>query len=165
MESLGRDLSLLLVLLAFVAGLIGTFMPLVPGTLLVWVGVVFYAWPIDRFATFSPFVFALITLIGVAAGTADLWLPLLGAKSSGAPWRTLAVGLIGALLGTFLIPLPVFGTIIGYGAAILLAEYWRLREWRPALRATFGGVVGWGVSAAVELTGAVIMILLFFTQV
>jgi uncharacterized protein YqgC (DUF456 family) len=165
METLGQDLALLLVLIAFVLGLIGTFLPLVPGSLLVWVGVVFYAWPVDGFDTFHPFVFALITLVGIVAGTADIWLPLLGAKTGGANWRALAAGVLGGLLGTFVIPLPVFGTIIGYGAGILLAEYGRLREWRPALRATFGGVVGWGASAAVELVGAVIMILLFFTQV
>ena len=49
-------------------------------------------------------------------------------------------------------------------AGILLAEYIRHGAWRPAWRATLGGVVGWGLSAAVELVGAFIMILLFFTQ-
>jgi hypothetical protein len=36
---------------------------------------------------------------------------------------------------------------------------------RPALRAAFGGMVGWGISTAVELAGGVIMILLVATQV
>ncbi len=164
MEALGESLVLLIVLIAFGIGLLGSFLPIVPGTLLVWGGVVFYAWPYDRFQSFSPWVFALITLIGIVAGTADIWLPLLGAKSTGASWRTLAVGLIGGVLGTFLLPLPIFGTVVGYGAGVLLAEYLRWRAWRPALRATLGGVVGWGVSAAVEFIGALIMILLFFTQ-
>jgi len=165
METLGQDLALVVVVIAFLLGAIGTFMPVVPGTLLAWAGVVFYAWPVDGFETFSPWVFALITLIGVVAGTADLWLPLLGAKTGGANWKALAAGVLGGLLGTFVIPFPVLGTIIGYGAGILLAEYWRLRRWQPALRATLGGVVGWGLSAAVELVGVVIMFLLFATQV
>lgn len=164
MDALGESLVLLIVLLAFGVGLLGSFVPVIPGTLLVWAGVLFYAWPYDGFATFSPWMFILITLVGLVAGTADLWLPLLGAKKTGASWKTLAVGLIGALAGTFLLPLPIFGTVVGYGAGILLAEYLRWRAWRPALRATLGGVVGWGLSAAVEFIGALIMILLFFTQ-
>jgi hypothetical protein len=163
-EALGESLVLLIVLITFGIGLLGTFVPVIPGTLLVWAGVLFYAWPFDGFETFSPWVFALITLIGLVAGTSDLWLPLLGAKSTGASWRTLAVGLLGALLGTFLLPLPVLGTIVGYGAGILLAEYIRLGAWRPAVKATFGGVIGWGLSAVVELAGSLLMILLFFTQ-
>jgi uncharacterized protein YqgC (DUF456 family) len=164
MEALGDSLALLVVFVAFGIGLLGSFLPVVPGTLLVWLAVLFYAWPVDGFETFSPWVFALITLVGLVAGTADLWLPLLGAKSTGASWRTLAVGLLGGVLGTFLLPLPIFGTIVGYGAGVLLAEYVRHGAWRPAWRATLGGVVGWGISAAVELVGCIIMILLFFTQ-
>lgn len=156
---------LFVVLLAFGVSLIGSFMPIVPGTLLAWVAILVYAWPHDGFESFSPWIFALITLVAIVAGTADLWLPLLGAKSTGASWKTLAVGLLGGIAGTFVIPIPVFGTVIGYGAGILLAEYLRLREWRPAVKATLGGVVGWGVSAVVELVGVLIMIGLFFTQV
>jgi len=164
MEAFGESLALLIVVVAFGVGLLGSFVPILPGTLIVWGAVLFYAWPVDGFATFSPWVFVLITVVGLVAGTADIWLPLLGAKKTGASWRTLAVGLIGGIAGTFLLPLPIFGTVIGYGAGILLAEYIRHGAWRPAWRATLGGVVGWGLSAAVELVGAIIMILLFFTQ-
>ena len=164
MEELGQSLALLIVLVAFGIGLLGSVVPVIPGTLIIWAGTLFYAWPVDRFDSFSPLVFALITLVAFIAGTADIWLPLLGAKSTGAPWRTLVVGLLGAVAGTFLLPLPIFGTIVGYGAGILLGEYLRLHAWRPALKATFGGVIGWGLSAAVELIGSVILILLFFPQ-
>ena len=165
MEELGQSLALLIVLVAFGIGLLGAVVPIIPGNLIVWAAVLFYAWPVDGFATFSPWMFALITLISILGGTADLWLPLLGARSTGASWKTLAVGLLGAVLGTFLLPFPIFGTVLGYGAGILLAEYLRWRAWRPALKATFGGVIGWGLSAAVELVSSVITILLFFTQV
>ena len=164
MEAFGESLALLIVAVAFGVGLLGSFMPILPGSLIVWGAVLFYAWPVDGFATFSHWVFALITLVGLVAGTADIWLPMLGAKKTGASWRTLVVGLIGGVAGTFLLPLPIFGTVIGYGAGILLAEYIRHGAWRPAWRATLGGVVGWGLSAAVELIGAIAMILLFFTQ-
>ena len=164
LDALGESFVLLVVMVAFGVGVLGSFLPVLPGTLIVWAGVLFYAWTFDGFATFSPWTFALITLVAIVSGTADLWLPLLGAKKTGASWRTLVVGLIGGILGTFLLPLPVFGTIVGYGVGVLVAEYVRHGAWRPAWRATLGGVVGWGLSAAVELAGAIIMILLFFTQ-
>ena len=137
MEALGESLALLIVVVAFGVGLLGSFMPILPGTLIVWGAVLFYAWPVDGFATFSPWVFALITLVGLVAGTADIWLPMLGAKKTGASWRTLAVGLIGGVAGTFLLPLPIFGTVVGYGAGILLAEYIRHGAWPLQPRVPF----------------------------
>ena len=104
-------------------------------------------------------------LIALVTGTANIWLAAVGAKTTGASWRTLVVGFIGAIAGTFLIPIPLLGTILGYAGGLILAEYVRLNQWRPALKAAFGGVVGWGVSTAVELIGAVMMILLVATQV
>ena len=164
MENIVFTIGTGVVILAFVVGLLGIILPSIPGLIIIWLASLYYAAVVVGFDVFSPWVFALITLVGLVAGTADIWLPMLGAKKTGASWRTLTVGLIGGVAGTFLLPLPIFGTVIGYGAGILLAEYVRHGAWRPAWRATLGGVVGWGLSAAVELVGAVIMILLFFTQ-
>ena len=165
MENVGYTLGSGLVILAFLVGLFGVFLPIIPGLIIIWLGALFYAAVVVGFAVFSPWVFVLITLIALVTGTANIWLAALGAKTTGASWRTLVVGFIGAIAGTFLIPIPFLGTILGYAGGLILAEYVRLNQWRPALKAAFGGVVGWGVSTAVELIGAVMMILLVATQV
>lgn len=159
-----QGLGTVLVFAMFGVGLIGTFVPVVPGALLIWLGVLLYAAVIVGFGMFSPWVFALITLIGIVTGTAELWLPLLGAKTTGASWVSLLVGFVGGIIGTFFIPVPILGTVIGYALGFLLGEYVRARDLNKALKAAFGGFVGWGVSTAVEFGGSVLMILLFLTQ-
>lgn len=164
MENVVYSLGIIFVVLAFIIGLVGTIVPVIPGLLLIWLGALGYAWIVVGFDVFSPWVFALITLIALVAGTSNIWLAALGAKTTGASWRTLLVGFIGGIAGTFLIPIPILGTILGYAGGLVLSEYVRQGEMRPALRAAFGGMVGWGVSTAVQLAGGVIMILLVATQ-
>jgi uncharacterized protein YqgC (DUF456 family) len=164
MEQLGYTLGVGAVIIAFIIGLFGVFLPIIPGLLIIWLASLFYAAVVIGFDQFSPWAFALITLIALVAGTANIWLAALGAKTTGASWRTLIVGFIGGIAGTFLIPIPIAGTIIGYAGGLVLSEYVRLGALRPAIRAAFGGVVGWGVSSAVELAGGVLIILLVALQ-
>lgn len=165
MEQLTTTIGSGIVILAFVVGLFGTVLPVIPGLIIIWLAALFYAGALVGFDVFSPWVFVLITLIGLAAGTSNIWLAAMGAKTTGASWRTLIVGFVGAIAGTFLIPIPLVGTIVGYMAGLLLSEYVRLNELRPAMKAAFGGLVGYGVSTAVELVGGIMMILLVATQV
>lgn len=164
MENLGYSLGTSVVILAFVVGLFGTILPIIPGLIIIWIASLFFAAVVVGFDVFSPWVFALLTIIALVAGTSNIWLSALGAKTTGASWRTLIVGFIGSIAGTFLIPVPIVGTIVGYVAGLLISEYVRVGALRPAAKAAFGGMVGWGVSTVVELIGAVLMILLVATQ-
>jgi uncharacterized protein YqgC (DUF456 family) len=164
MENLSYSLGVGIVFFAFFLGLIGIIVPVLPGLLLIWLGALFYAWIVVGFDTFSPWIFALITVIGLVAGTANIWLTAFGSKKTGASWRTLLVGFIGGITGTFLIPIPILGTILGYVGGLVLSEYVQQGALRPALKAAAGGVVGWGVSTGVEVAGAILMIILVGTQ-
>ena len=42
MDALGESIALLIVVIAFGVGLLGSFMPILPGTLVVWGAVLFY---------------------------------------------------------------------------------------------------------------------------
>jgi len=161
---IGYTLSVGVVIIAFIVGLLGTLLPIIPGLIIIWLAALYYAGFVLGFGDFSPWVFALLTVVALVAGTSNLWLAALGARTTGATWRTLLVGFIGAIAGTFLLPIPLVGTIVGYAAGLILSEYVRLGQWRPAFRAALGGVVGWGVSTAVEFIGAIIMILLVASQ-
>lgn len=149
----------------FLLGLIGIIVPILPGILLIWGGILFYAVAIDQFTLISPWLFALITLIALVAGTADLWLAAVGAKKTGASWQALLLGVVGAVAGTFLIPIPLLGTLAGYALGILLGEFLRLRDWRAAWRASLGGIAGWGIGTALQLGGGLILIALFLIAV
>lgn len=165
MDSIFYSIGTGVVILAFVVGLLGTFLPVIPGLIVIWLAALYYAAVIVGFDVFSPWVFALITIIALVAGTSNIWLAALGAKTTGASWRTLIVGFLGAILGTFFLPIPLVGTIVGYAAGLILSEYVRQGELRPALKSAFGGMVGWGISTAFEFGGGLAMILLVVTQV
>jgi uncharacterized protein YqgC (DUF456 family) len=165
MDSIFYSIGTGVVILAFVVGLLGTFLPVIPGLIVIWLAALYYAAVIVGFDVFSPWVFALITIIALVAGTSNIWLAALGAKTTGASWRTLIVGFLGAILGTFFLPIPLVGTIVGYAAGLILSEYVRQGALRPALKSAFGGMVGWGISTAFEFGGGLAMILLVVTQV
>jgi len=151
-----------LVVAFIVMGLIGIIVPLVPGTLLIWIAVLFYVIT-DGFGLLTVPAFAVITFIALGTGTADLWMPLLGAKSGGASKRALLLGIAGSIIGTFIAAL--LGTIIGYAVGILIGEYQKRGDWNEAFRAALGGVAGWGVATAIQLGGGILMLLIFVWQV
>jgi uncharacterized protein YqgC (DUF456 family) len=149
----------LAVALMFV-GLLGVFVPAIPGVGFMWVVVLVYAL-VERFATIDPYTFAALTVLGLAGATSDLWMSQLGARVSGASFRsTLAslVGLFVAGLGLFL------GMIVGSVLGVLLNEYRERRAWGAAWRATIGLAVGLTLSTVVEFCVGLAMLALFVWQ-
>ncbi|MDX1413087.1 MAG: DUF456 domain-containing protein [Candidatus Promineifilaceae bacterium] len=145
-------------------GVVGIVVPILPGMLLVWFTVVVYAWRTGFEAVGWP-TLTFVTIIALITGLSNIWLPLLGAKKTGAAKRAMALGIVGAILGTFLIPLPLLGTVIGYALGIFLGEYLKQRNLKLAFRASLGGVAGWGVSTIVEISGAILILIIFSYQV
>lgn len=146
-------------------GLAGVLIPLLPGSLLIWITVAVYAAAerLNGFAAIDGVTFAVITVIALVTGLSDLWLPLLGAKVTGSSPRSLIYGVVGGLIGTFIIPL--LGSIIGYVAGILIGEYRRYGDWDKALRAGWGGLAGWGIATAIQLGGGLLILIIFVWQV
>jgi uncharacterized protein len=158
LETLGVGLVFAFMLIGF----IGAFVPLLPGTLFVWLTVLVYS-VVTRFTLIEPSTFVFITVIAFVTGTADIWLSLIGAKVGGANPKSLLWGACGAVIGFIIFNL--LGALIGYALGIIGSEYRRGRDWRLALKASVGGVIGWGVSTAVEAGGALIIILIFIWKV
>lgn len=143
-------------------GIIGVIVPILPGMLLVWLTVLVYAWR-TGFEVIGWPSLVFITIIALVAGTAQVWLPLLGAQKKGAAKRAMFLGVVGAIVGTFV--LPLIGTVIGYALGIFLGEYLKVRDWNLALKASLGGVAGWGISTIVEISAALLILLIFVLQV
>lgn len=156
------SLSFGLAIVFIIIGLAGTVIPLLPGTLLIWLTILAYA-VLTGFTAVTPLGFAVHTLIALVTGTSDLWMSLLGARTGGASKRAILFGIAGAIAGTFV--LPLFGTIIGYALGILLGEYQKRGEWNMALRAGLGGLAGWGIATIIQLGGGLLMLVIFIWQV
>ena len=162
MEVFLQSLSFGLIITLIILGLIGIVIPLIPGTFLIWLAILLHTlgngieilgWP--------NFIF--ITLIAIGTGTSDWWMALLGAKSGGASRRSLLFGVGGAIIGSFI--LPLIGTLIGYALGIIFSEYQKAGDWDAAIKASIGGLAGWGLATAVQLGGGLLMLIIFVYKV
>ena len=157
--------ALLFTILIMLIGVAGTILPILPGTVIVGLAAVGYAW-LDGFQTIGIGTTVLLMLVAVVTGTADIWLPLLGAKAGGASIKGMLWGVGGATVGFILgSVIPVLGSLVGaiagYVGGILYAEYLNHQDWNKAIHASLGGLVGWGVSTLVRLGGALLIMGVF----
>lgn len=158
-----------LALVGMIIGIVGILLPIVPGVGFVWLVILIYALA-EGFATIDPWIMVVLTLLGAAGVTSDLWVSQVGGKVGGASWKSLVVGavfgVIGFVIGLVLggvgaIPMGMIGMLLG----ILVAEYVYQKDWRKAARAGTGWLVGCLFSTVIQLIIALAMILLFVQQV
>ena len=170
------DLSTLLEAIVFglavvfiLIGIVGVVVPILPGVLLVWLTVLAYA-IVEGFNSIDWVTFIIITFIALVTGTADIWMALFGAKSGGASLLSMIYGVIGALIGFFVLgaiaPIVggLFGGILGYSIGVLLGQYQKQRDWNLALKASLGGLAGWGIATFIQLGGSLLILVLFVWQ-
>jgi hypothetical protein len=150
-------------------GLIGVILPIVPGVGFIWLVALVYAIA-ERFATIDPLTFAALTILGAIGLSADLWMGHAGAKVGGASiWSLLAglvLGAIGAIVGLVFLGIGALpGVIVGTVLGIVLAEWYRRRDWREAFKAAGGWLIGCTLSGGVQFLVGILMIVIFAWQV
>ncbi|MCA9902182.1 MAG: DUF456 domain-containing protein [Anaerolineales bacterium] len=150
------------VIFLLLLSLVGTLIPIIPGVLLMWVIVLIYAW-VDGFTAVSTTSVIIISLIALFTGTSDIWLTLFGTKKGGASIKSMLIGMVGALVGSFI--LPIIGTIAGYIGGLLLGEYWQHGDWEIAKKAGIGGLAGWGIATIIQFIGGIFIFVIFLWQV
>jgi uncharacterized protein len=145
------EMTLLWVLSAalILLGLAGTVLPVLPGTLLVWGGIVLGAW-IDDFTRVSVITVGVITLLAVLAWGLDYAAGLLGATKAGASKLALVGAAVGTVVGLFMglvgvLFMPLVGAAVG--------EYLARRD---APRAAHVGLATW-VGIMVGLIAKVVL--------
>lgn len=171
------DLSTLLEAMLFglavafiLIGIVGVVVPILPGIVLVWLTVLAYA-VVEGFSSVDWITFIVITLITLVAGTADIWMALFGAKTGGASILSMIYGVIGSIIGFIVLgaiaPIvgSLFGGILGYSTGVLLGQYQIQRDWGLAVKASLGGLAGWGIATFIQLGGSLLILAIFVWQV
>jgi len=153
------EVTLLWILCAalIVAGLAGTVLPVLPGTVLVWAGIVLGAW-IDDFQRVGTTTLVVVTVLAALAWVLDYVAGLLGARKAGASRQALLGAAIGTVAGLFM---GVVGVLFMPLVGAALGEYLAQKDQHRAVRV---GVATWlgimlGLLAKVVL--AFIMVGLF----
>ncbi|MPY94983.1 MAG: DUF456 family protein [Acidimicrobiia bacterium] len=151
---MGSALTIVLVALAMVVGLAGTVVPILPGLLLVWAAAVVYGL-VEGFGTVGVISMAVITVVGAAGSVAGVVLPSRAAGGSGAARSSLWLGVLGAVVGFFVV--PVVGFPLGGALGIYVGEQLRTGDPRAAARATRATLRGFGAAVLVQLAAGVAM--------
>jgi len=136
---------------AIVVGILGVIVPVLPGLLLCWGGVLAWALFADagggRWA-----VLTVVTAMAVGATVVKYAWPGRRLKRSGVPNLSLFAGGALGLAGFFV--LPVVGVVVGFVLGVLLAERLRLGDWRLAWPSTRQALAAAGLAMLIELTAA-----------
>lgn len=146
-------------------GMVGILVPALPGVAIMWAVVLVYC-ILDRFATIGVPWFVALTILGFAGATADVWVSMLGATVGGASIVSTLFGLAGAAMGGiagfFVGVIGAFpGMVVGALLGVFLNELRVHGQWKAALKATLGVVIGFTVSTVVQLSIAGAMLALF----
>lgn len=153
------DLFLVLIGFLFVCiGIVGSFLPILPGPLTSWVGLLFLQLteivPIDW--TFLGITLAIALLIWIL----DYFIPAIGTKRFGGTKYGVYGTTIGLIIG-LLSPIP-FGMLLGAFFGAFFGEIlYDKKDTNRALKASFGAFVGFLASATIKFSIATVYVFLF----
>jgi uncharacterized protein YqgC (DUF456 family) len=140
-----------------IVGLAGIIFPALPGTVLIFVGLLIVA-SADGFNRVGPLMLTLIGVVGAASYAVDFVAGSLGARHAGASPRAVVGAALGTLLG---LPLGLAGVIFGPLVGALLGELSAHRDLRRASRVGMAAWIGFLIGTAVKVALAFMMIALF----
>ncbi len=123
-------------------GLAGTVLPVLPGTILVWAGIVLGAW-IDDFTRVGTTTIVVVSVLAVLAWGLDYVAGLLGAKKVGASKQALIGAAVGTVLGLFMGLVGVlFMPLVGAAVGEYLAQKDQTRAVKVGVATWIGIMVG-----------------------
>lgn len=140
-----------------VLGLAGTVLPLLPGTLLVWGGIVLGAW-IDDFARVGITSVVVVSVLALLAWALDYVAGLMGAQKVGASKQALLGAAVGTVVGLFMglvgvLFMPLVGAAIG--------EYLARKDQNRAVKVGVATWVGIMVGLIAKVVLAFVMVGIF----
>jgi len=154
----GPTLAYLLAGALILVGLAGIILPALPGTPLVFAGMLLAAWAngFQEVSVWTVVVLGVLTLVSLAV---DFFASTLGAKKAGASKLAVVGAAVGTVVGLFFGPLGLlFGPFLG---AVLGELAGGRREWAHASRVGLATSIGLVVGIAIKLALAIGMLGIF----
>lgn len=138
-------------------GLAGTVLPVLPGTLLVWGGVLLGAW-IDDFTRVSVGTVVIISVLAVLAWALEFVAGLMGAKRAGASKWALIGAAVGTVVGLFMGLVGVlFMPLVGAAAG----EYWAQKDQQRAAKVALATWLGLVIGMVAKVVLSFVMVGIF----
>jgi uncharacterized protein len=155
--------TLLIVIQVFVGlillvGAVSLVVPVLPGLVVIWVGVLLYGL-VTGFNLASGIIFALITVIMLAGSIIDNLVVGVSVRQNGTSWLAMGLALLAGILGTIF--MPPLGGLAAALLVLFLVEFIRLKDWRKALISARSMVFGLGWSTLARIGFGLTMIFLW----
>lgn len=135
-----------------IIGCLGIIIPVLPGSITALIGLIIWAVVVQSVEGWV--VLALGGTLLLAGMSASLVLTGTRLKRRAIPNRTLLFGVIGAVIGMFVI--PVVGLVIGFIVGLLASETVRNRNFRTALDTSWVALKAAGIGIILELSCALL---------
>ena len=157
-------MDIVLVVLGFafmIAGIVGSFIPVIPGPPLSWVGLLVLH--LTQAVTLSTTFLVVTFIIAIGIAILDYFIPAMGTKRFGGS-RAGAIGTtVGLIIG--LIFLGPIGLIIGpFGGALVGELVFNQTESSAAFKAATGSFIGFLASTFIKLVVAIVFLGLFISK-
>jgi uncharacterized protein YqgC (DUF456 family) len=130
----GEALLALIFGVLMVIALFVSLLPFLPGPLLLWGISVIYGL-VTNFQHVTILSIVIMTILMIVGSTTEFWTPFLGMKSRGTSCSSVFGMIVGGMIGTLAIPIPIAGTLIGAMIGAIGLELMRLGSVRLALKA------------------------------
>lgn len=140
-------------------GLAGTVLPVLPGTLLVWAGIVLGAW-IDDFTRVGMGTVLAVSVLAIVAWGLDYVAGLMGARKAGASKQAMVGAAVGTVLGLFM---GLVGVLFMPLVDAAVGEYLARKDEARALHVGLATWVGIMVGLIAKVVLAFIMVGIFGT--
>lgn len=138
-------------------GVAGTVLPFLPGTVLVWGGIVLGAW-IDDFARVGTTTVVVVSVLAVLAWALDYVAGLMGAQKAGASKQALLGAAVGTVVGLFM---GLVGVLFMPLAGAAIGEYVARKDQNRAVKVGVATWVGIMVGLIAKVVLAFIMVGIF----
>lgn len=153
-------LLLFLGLICMILGIIGAFLPILPGPLTSWLGLLILSLTtaVPKDWTFLGITLAIAVLVWIL----DYFIPAMGTKRFGGSTYGVYGTTIGLLIG-LISPIP-FGILIGAFIGAFIGEMMHdNKDTNRALKASFGSLLGFFVSASLKFGVALVYFWFFIS--
>ncbi len=148
----------ILVAVTMIVGLFSLLIVIVPGLVIIWAAGLVYGLVVG-FDLAGGILFGIMTILMIAGSLIDNVLMGASARQKGASWLAIGAALVGALVGTLLLP-PIGGILLAL-LALFVVEYFRVKDWRKALDSTGSMAMGCGWAVVARFGAGGVMILLW----
>jgi len=143
-----------------VVGVVGTFLPILPGVILIFGGMLLGAW-IDDFQRVGWITLVVLGALALLVLLVDIVSGLLGAKRVGAS----RLAIIGAAIGTIVgLAFGIVGVIVAPFVGAVIGEILQRGRLAPAARVGFGTWIGMMIGAVAKLALVLAMIGVFLVS-